>query len=223
MNILYQLYKNKHLNKQAVIFGTGPSLVKYNNTFDKDSVLIGCNSIIYYKKPMDYYFIGDGGSYDRGFYSDTNAYINYKPIIQKFIRSPLPSHDINTEYKPLPNNIQEALYYTTDGGEPWKQNTDTYFNSNLTTISDAGSIIFETLQFALICGFKTIYIVGCDGTTANGADFNCVYNTNINYHYNIINHSWLVFYKFICTHFKHVNFFWINPVNTNYFNPIFLQ
>lgn len=178
--------------------------------------------MVYYFKKMDYYFIGDAGTNIRGFYSDPYTYINYTPNIAKFIRIPPQHHDDINEYKPLPQNIDNAIYYPIDGGEPWKDKANTYFDKTLQTITDCGSIIFEMLQFTLICGFKNIYLVGCDATILNGEDFvnNSIKHKDID-QYDNIRYSWHKFYNFIIENFSHVNFYWVNPVGILYFNNIY--
>lgn len=218
---LYTKFKDAHKNQSAIVYGTGPSLAKYNNNFDHLGITIGCNSIIYYKQIMDYYFIGDGGNKNRGFYSDIESYINYKPNIYKLIRTAPANHNTNQEYIPLPPNIPDSLYYCINGGEPWKKRNNIYFDPSLRTVADCGSIIFEILQFVLICGFSTIYIVGCDCTPVHGIDFHNTIDT-VNNHYDTICYSWYKFAIFIKEYFSHINIFWVNPVHLSYFNTIYI-
>lgn len=205
----------RHMGATAVVFGTGPSLNLYDGRFNKNSILIGSNEIIYYRHcVMDYYFIGDGGNALRGFYSNPLAYCGYSANISKFIR--LPPTNRCSHYKTLPLNLSDFQYYKVDFETSME---DEPFSLCPDALVDAGSITFDILQFCLIAGFKKIYLVGHDCDYSNGSFFSEVDLATQEWS-NVILKNWINFKNYQLKIHPSVKIFIVNPVKMNYFESV---
>ena len=220
MNNAFIPYKNKHSGETCFVFGTGPSLIQFGSSKYADkvsnSVTIGANEIIHYNINMDYYFIGDAGNAHKGFNSNPEAYIKYKPNIDKFFRS---DKQVAKHIPQLPQDVQGVSYYKTSGWSfkhPLYKNLAHKFNKDITKeILDCGSIILEALQFALYCGFKSIYLVGCDCDYSKGT-----FNTSNHIDHSLKNFmlsNWVKIKNFIDKEYPEVSIITINPVGMNLF------
>lgn len=203
-------FKNRHLNEEVIVFGSGPSLNNYNNSLDDGKILIGTNEMVYYHKLMDYYFIGDAGDHHRGYLNNPKKYDSYQPKIQKFYRN----IDKYGRLRPaeMPKNQDGVIYYDVI------QKTGYRFFDTIPPFSDALSITFEALQFALMCGFTTIYLIGHDCNYINGSfRMKHVGATPIQHAPEILK-SWKMFSKLIDNHYKHVKIINVNPVRMKLFH-----
>ena len=81
-------YKNSHLGRSGVLFGSGPSLLQFDTTNLPDNVLrFGVNDQIFLDLDLDYWFMGDANpQYTPKFYDLFEHYNEYKPALGKFIR-----------------------------------------------------------------------------------------------------------------------------------------
>lgn len=207
-----ETFKNRHKNKTAIVFGTGPSLFRYDGRFNHGSILVGTNEIIYYNQLMHYYFIGDGGDHTRGYWSDPDAYDNYQPIIQKFYRNCDPNARIKCSH--VRKNVPGVIYYNVI------QKTGFRFFNTVPPFSDALSISFEALQFCLLAGFSKIYLIGHDCDYTNGTiKANNVSNITIN-HAKFIIGSWFMFERFVKARYPKLEIINVNPVKMRLFNIV---
>lgn len=214
MNEIFKKYKDKHLNEECVILGTGPTLEKYE--FKEGCCHIGVNEIVNYKHKVDYYFIGDPGNKNRGYIKEPNIYNDYKPTITKFIRHP--SHIVHWIPR-LPIDIPYAEYYKTNNiafNHPYLPNNCTDFSNDISiNMVDGSSIVFEALQFALYSGFSRIYLVGMD-CNYNKGTFNTQQTKNSDAE-SLMLQMWYKFKLFVDKYYKDVDIITINPVSMLYF------
>ena len=54
-------FKNKHKGKTFVVFGSGPTLSEWEDSFCEDAIKVGCNTVFIHKPDIDYYFVKDTG------------------------------------------------------------------------------------------------------------------------------------------------------------------
>jgi hypothetical protein len=157
-------YKDKHKGEKALLFGTGPSLLKYDGRFN-DRVKFGSNEIVHYDTLMDYYMIGDQGSNKRGYKKNPEIYHDYQPNIAKFYRI----YDVrNKRQKSMPEGLEGTYYNVT---HQFKNKGD--LRLNLTNSFGSGcSISFELLQFIVWTGVRDIILVGMDADYHSGT-FHC--------------------------------------------------
>ena len=155
-------FKDRHKGESAIVFGTGPTLRRYDGRFNSQCRLIGTNEIIYYKTLMDYYFIGDAGTTERGYLSDPEAYDAYQPRLAKFYR--IPDRRARSRYAQIPPDRPGVIYYKA------RQKKGRFrFYRTIPPIVDAYSISFEAMQFALLSGFTRIYLIGHDCDYSRGS------------------------------------------------------
>lgn len=145
-------FKDKHKGKTFVIFGSGPTLLEWDDSFCKDAIKVGCNTVFMHKPDLDYYLIQDSGlvtGSENGYCRFKKKYDEYKPSIAKlygvscFSNGKLHGHSLT------PRDVIDggAIKYLL--GEDF---TEFY------------SVIFSCLQFARLCGAGKIIMVGCDVT-----------------------------------------------------------
>lgn len=152
--IAFGKYKNIYSNESAVICGTGFSLNSYIPI--ENTIHMGCNRCIFYDKLIfDFYFFNDWSKVPPGKYRD--MILSYTPKIAKFFGTfpAYRSFGCNQDQAIIGN----AILYDMQGpgGGSYQVEIDKYY------MGDGGmSSVFVQMQFALFCGFKTIYIVGCD-------------------------------------------------------------
>ena len=162
-------FKNTHPGKEAIIFGTGVTLLDYdtNTSLHHNSIKVGVNSIIFNDKPLelDYFFIQDTGINERhpnSYYMSKSHYDEYSAYIQKFYG--INSHKTN-------KNWYLSLQDCKDGNAlPYLVNvvSNYAYTTNLETdpIGDGHTAVMSAIQFLLYTGVKKIYLVGIDCTGA---------------------------------------------------------
>ena len=213
-----ELEVRDHNSKTVYVFNVNITKIGTKVTFE-----ITVNSptdlplqIVDLKLNMDYYFIGDAGNAHKGFNSNPEAYIKYKPNIDKFFRS---DKQVAKHIPQLPQDVQGVSYYKTSGWSfkhPLYKNLEQSFNKDISKqMVDSGSIILEVLQFALYCGFKNIYLVGCDCDYSKGT-----FNTSSHIDHTLKNFmlsGWAKIKNFIDKEYPEVNIITVNPVGMNLF------
>jgi hypothetical protein len=201
-------------NKSVIIFGTGPSLADYDSSLNEGKILIGSNEIIFYKTIMDYYFIGDGGDNDRGYYSDPESYHRYQAKINKFIR--LPSNkNKSPSYRTMPKNLEGFKYYSVDN--------ETLYNNfpfEKNKVNDAGSISFDIFQWCLLNEVKEIFLIGHDCCYNQGSFFSSNIKTGIKNHSKIILNNWSKLENFVNLNYRNTKVINVNPKKMKCFNLI---
>ncbi|KAA3615506.1 MAG: hypothetical protein DWQ05_14240 [Calditrichaeota bacterium] len=152
-NLFFEEYKDIHYGQSAIIFGSGPSLNEWEDNEYPDVIRAGVNELVFTPILLDYYFSGDSQEVHRPgtFAKNKQAYYDYLPRIQKFIRK-----QTWGERGALPRDISNAVYY-------WCDLTSTPVKDISTQpVGCCASISFEALQFLLYAGIKRVYLVGQD-------------------------------------------------------------
>jgi hypothetical protein len=166
MNSCFEPYRNKYAGQTALFFGTGPSLLEWDER--RNGIEFGCNEIIH-RRVVDFYFIGDQGNKKRGYLSNEAAYKAYRPRVEKFYRKNTTAH--------MPYNHKDVQYYEcTDRVKraPYK------FHADVTRgIGFGYSISFEVMQFIIFCGFAECILIGHDCNYSAGT-FNSPKATQVN-------------------------------------------
>ena len=195
-------YKDKHLEKKCVILATGNTLDDYIPI--KGAIHMGVNSIVYYKKIIaDYYFAMDNPRDMKNpthFRKNKKQVYKYKPKIQKFFgkvrkgtkMGNIPIIDEDTKRF-------EIMALTPNFVCPTKDVGNYCFGL-------VRSTIFIPLQFALYCGIKTIYLVGCD---CEGSNFK--FNEKQQLHNTSLLNHWKITKKWIEIEYPNVKIKVINP------------
>lgn len=214
----FEDYKNEHYGQEAVIMGTGPSINRLGKAaldFLWDKVVIGCNEMVFFERPVDYYFIGDAQTKLRGYNSNPEAYNAFQPKLQKFYRDPLYA----TSYCKIPRGLTDGIYY------PCNFVPDDLFPSSIEEIPplrDCYSVSFEMIQFALYAGFKTIYLVGQDCDYSDGTFNSDKVLDSVHEHINKVLYSWSLFEEWRVFNCPDVRFLNINPVKMRRFDKFIL-
>lgn len=156
-NVFYK-YKNAFTNRDVVLFGNGPTVNDY--VVKQDVIHIGCNRSIYDKRlNLDFYFYNDFSNISKQYREDI---YNYKPNIEKFFGTFSKARGAGATIKDAYKG--NCALFDMDG-PVWTGSALREYETDIAKhyVSDFGtSTIFVLMQFALFCGFKTIYIVGCD-------------------------------------------------------------
>jgi len=158
-------YKDSHKGKTCYIFGSGPTINKFEEQEPGD--YIGCNHIIklpHIRDRLKYYFFGDGYTFHNK--DTTPIYGNHKqevdslPLdLQKFCVVKL-----NNKYGELKFTDSTVVNLSKINAIPLsvistKIHADIANNPMMNC-----SIVLTAAQFALYCGYSRIYLVGCDCT-----------------------------------------------------------
>jgi hypothetical protein len=150
-------FKDKHKGKTFVIFGSGPSLLDWDDSFCGDVIKVGCNTVFMHKPNLDYYLIQDSGlmtGSKNGYCKFKNKYDKYQPSIKKFYgvsyfdKGRLHGHSLS------PQDVKDGEALTYSVGSVGSDSDFIEFYS----------VIFSCLQFADLCGAEKIIVVGCDVT-----------------------------------------------------------
>lgn len=197
---IFKPFKNKHLGKEAIVFATGSSLSNFDQKIPEKYIKIGVNGIFKFEniaKTLNYYFFGDG-YHNKGkpFYEGINQMDSQ---IKKFC--------CTYKYKKYIHNFnkerEEEMLNKNIGVFDFCHN---YFHKNIDRYPMMNhTIIFAAMQFALYCGIKKIYIVGCDVTQSHFYDEK---NDGINYHYL---YWWCCFKKFVQENYPDVKIISVSP------------
>ncbi len=153
----FQKYKNCHRDNEFVIIATGPTLAKFKKI--DNAIYIGVNKA-YKRKDLlfSYYFVQD--------YLAVKDYADelFKAIkCPKFIGKYIVEDDVYKTQFPIKYFQEENTipYFT-----GWPVN-DIFPDVCYSPFANCGTVAFAAIQFALLCGAKTVYLVGCD-TSPNG-------------------------------------------------------
>ena len=228
----FQHYRNKHKNRRAILFGSGPSILNFDKQKIPDDILrFGVNDQIFLDLDLDYWFMGDAMPQNPAkFYNRFKDYDDYNPKIQKFVRIcgwqderiiSVPGWGSVPRTGQLPLNMKNTKYYHAHAGG----NPDTCtFKKDLGagSLSCVASISFEILQFILFCGIKEIFLVGhdCDYSSGTFAKFMIGRDQRAGYW---ISRYWKVVKPWIEENHPEVKIFSVNPVALNIFPEITLQ
>jgi len=221
-------YRDIHKGKTAILFGSGPSILDFDNKVVPDNILrFGVNDQIFLNLDLDYWFMGDAmPQVPSKFYDRIDEYQNYKPKRQKFVRICTWDTDHVTEIQHkgemiiVPRNgqlppIKNANIYTADsGGNP----NVCLFNEDLSVgkLKAVSSISFEVLQFMLHTGIKKIYLVGHDCDYSNGTFAKIMIGKAQRAGHYILRY-WKIVKEYIDNQYPDVEIVVINPVALDIF------
>lgn len=175
MQNLPTVYKNAHLGRTGIIFGTGPSLLKYSTDISvhSDSIKVGVNSIIYHdvNLELDYFFIQDTLKNDKSlktYHKKKEDYDKFKVSRQKFY-GVSDGRDKNKDWFLTIRDCQQG------DAVPYQINTVTDFafkrNLDSEAVGAGRTVIMSAIQFLIYTGIRKIYLVGidCSGNRVNEA------------------------------------------------------
>ena len=224
----FSFYKNIHEGRTAILFGSGPSILDFDDKVVSDNILrFGVNDQIFLNLGLDYWFMGDSmPQVPSKFYDRIDEYQNYKPKRQKFVRICNWDTDRITkihhkgEMIAVPRNgqlphIKNAKYYIADSGG----NPDVcLFNEDLSVghLKAVASISFEVLQFILYTGIKKIYLVGHDCDYSNGTFAKIMIGKAQRADHYILRY-WKIVKEYIDNQYPDVEIVVINPVALDIF------
>lgn len=147
---IFNTFNGSHEGKTFVIFGSGPTLLEWEDSFCEGAIKIGCNTVFKHKPNLDYYFIKDTGFQNKspnGYFLLKEEYDNYQPSEFKFYGT----SKINGQYTPFSLTDQDVEDGRAIG-----------FNNYGKLFIEFHSVIFSCLQFADLCGASKVIVVGCD-------------------------------------------------------------
>jgi len=188
----------------VIIFGSGPSLLEWNDTGREDSIRCTCNSVIFSNivKQVDYYFIQDTGcktssrrtEEGNGYCAKKIQYDEFTPNIKKFY-----GIGVNGQKKKWSLSLKDVV----DGGaESYYLYTGPIDSPK--KIAKMESVVFTMVQFVVKNGCRSVKFVGCDGT--KGERFNEARlqpsESDIKT-LAIWNRQWQLIYKFLDNHHVH--------------------
>lgn len=152
----FDKYRNCHQGKDFVIVATGPSLKEFKAI--DDCIYIGVNKAYKSNLSFSYYFMQDYMAV-KGYMEDILSSVKCKCFIGKYvIESDCYSVQVPEQYI---RSMQAETYFTS-----WPLN-DILPDISASPFANCGTVTFAAIQFALFCGARRIYLVGCD-TSAGG-------------------------------------------------------
>ena len=166
-------FRNKHVNRTAVLLCTGPTLSQYKHAMTdeqgNDIITVGVNGIIFSdsirKSGLDYLFLQDTGrlsksSYVHAFHKNVRAYTKFRCNIQKFYGMYQEIHIEPTDIELSEGNAIRYEMRIPECGEilPLVDDIGHY------TLGGSCSVAFSALQFILYTGIRKLRLVGCDVT-----------------------------------------------------------
>ena len=219
-------YKDRHLDKSAIIFGSGPSVLKFDSSVPPKEVLrFGVNDQIFLDLDLDYWFMGDAmPQVPAKFWNRFKEYNDYVPKMQKFVRYcnwednreiTVPTFGKVPRNGQLPLNLKNSKYYVCDsGGNPF----ECLFEKDISTgnLTAVASISFEALQFMLYCGIKKIFLVGHDCDYSNGTFAKIMIGKQQQADYYILRY-WKIAKPWIEENYPDVEIYSVNPVALDIF------
>tara|TARA_R110002051_G_scaffold325814_3_gene431628 strand:- start:1707 stop:2375 length:669 start_codon:yes stop_codon:yes gene_type:complete len=213
-NKIFAEYKNAHLNETATLFCTGPTLDDYDDAAHPHSVKVGVNYIWRHKFfnqahedaiLLDYYFFGhrreygneisveEWGDSEKTAKAKTGSFIpeGFKTNKQKFCISIVNGGESHDHYSVKEATDIDAVPIAAEHGSVFPLDIS---RSPLYS----HSIPMPAMQFLLYCGFKKIFLVGCD---CSGHDYLCQME------------NWRALKDFIDSNYPHVEIVSVNPVS----------
>ena len=213
-NKIFAKYKDAYKDETATLFCTGPTLDDYDHSLHPPSVKVGVNYIWRHKFfnqehedaiLLDYYFFGhrrESGNElsvegwrksKKTAEAKTGAFIpkDFKTNKQKFCVSIIDGNESYGHY-----TVKEALE---SNAVPIAAEHGAEFPKDISRSPlYSHSIPMPAMQFLLYCGFKKIFLVGCD---CSGHDYLCQME------------NWRQLKSFIDSNYPHVEIVSINPVS----------
>jgi len=210
-------YKNIHVGEKAIVFGTGPSLLKvdWESANLNHYKTFGVNGIAVHEeisKKLDYYFFGHRPSccnHSIGATCTDDDCANYRPNIEKFCATRIDnsSHPAHFSDKEADNFPAPAVKFTSSHLPISTMNKAGSFDMSKNIVM-GHTIIFAPIQFALYMGIRKIYLVGCD--CGSGIDWKRPEKLLKRQHPMLVE-PWLQFLKAVRNNYN-VKFISINPL-----------
>ena len=213
-NKIFSEYKNSHIDETATLFCTGPTLDEYNEADYPPSIKVGVNYICRHKFfnqehegsiNLDYYFFGhrrESGnelSVEGWGESKKTATVKSETFIPKDFKTNKEKFCvsiINGGEDPNHYSVKEAVDI---GAIPIAAEHGRVFPLDISRFPlYSHSIAMPAMQFLLYCGFKKIFLVGCD---CSGDDYLCQIE------------NWRQLKSFIDSNYPHVEIILVNPVS----------
>lgn len=209
---IFSKYQNKFTDKIGVVCGTGNTLNKYQKI--NDAIHIGCNRCVLFDKFIfDFYFFNDWSQINHEY---KKIICEYKPNIDKFFGCFIHDRRYGCSQKDADNgnaNLYDLECSYSKGGAGYQTDIATYCVGN-----KGRSTIFSCLQFALYCGFKDIYLVGCD---LDNTQFKLLKGWNNGSHN--FKQKYIEFKSFASLNFPNTKISVINPINLINIFPTIIQ
>lgn len=211
-----QRFKNKHKGKTFVLFGSGPTLLDWKNSYCEDAIKIGCNTVFMHKPDLDYYFIQDSGAVTNSpncYLKSREEYDYYRPKIEKFYGLSLRESRVkifqksknyfnilsflgskNVKYL---DHSMRCEWAREGGAKIYSVVRDEHYLHNICShpFYELNSVIFSCAQFALLAGAKRIIFVGCDITNGIRVGEG---ESHDDYRLNDLVGKWKIFKKSVC-------------------------
>lgn len=215
-NNVFSKFYNKHLGKEAVLFGTGPTLTDFDfNDIDgwSETIKVGVNSMAYVDRiPLDYYFCGHDSSKESWHHHNQLEKSLFEQIkcrtdvTQKFCAT-----RVNNRPHPLHFSDDEAARMGTLRYGITSLSGHQHIHKDIASHNLYNhSIIFSALQFILYSGVKRVYLVGCD--CGGGFSFAFPEQSFSSSEAHSIYSNWVEFKKFLNNSYSDVEIVSIRPV-----------
>ena len=155
--------KDIHLGETAILFGSGPSVKKFDFSKISDELLFGVNECIFLECQLDYLFVRD-------FRNDKVKKINQELNNYVAKKGKFLGRDDTTT---VANGIMKGSYWYNAAGTKGsrgdhKARASFWCGHERQKIAVYGSTSFDAIQFALWMGIKKIYLVGHDCNYSGG-------------------------------------------------------
>ena len=215
-NTVFPQFKNKYINKDAVIVATGPSLHYYKRI--DNAIHIGVNSSFKIIK-LDYWFAIDY-SVNRDYIEEikNTDFIKFFGQCSSSRSNHLYRFGDETYHFPdtIINSCRNSFKFYFD-------HPSLEINRDIETeaFPDLGSCVFSALTFAIYSGCKKIYLVGCD-CSSNG-----YWNSkqpHKRFNSNILKKGWRIYKEYLSIFYPEVEIISINPIGLKgFFHDIYTE
>ncbi len=191
-------YEYKFYDREAIIFCPGPSIRKYQPIKNEDRYIkIGVKQAIDFRDDYDFYFFGDKN--DRSIdYEDKIRFAKCRKLCLCQINGMdcatlYSTYEAKKKFNATPVNLQGF-------------GNGTSYNIDVARVAyRQGTTAHAAINFALFCGIRKIYLVGCDGSISK--NLNIDDNTPSEHHRRI----WESFDEYF--NFPDIEYIFVNPVN----------
>ena len=211
-------YEGIHSGSQAIIYATGPSILKYSSKLEKPGAIhVGMKHVVCHPdiaRKLHYYFCGDWNNRIRQYYKDL---FTFYPLKAKFAYTQIGTK-CGTGSPTCTKKSSQYWYMSPEFAQSLDMKEYTIakkfgrWHKDIASnpFVHAGSTVFPALQFLLYTGVSQILLVGCDCTNKysfaeNGQPRKDDLAT-------IWKRYWKEFAKFAEREYNNVEILWINPV-----------
>lgn len=153
LNYAFIPFKRRHAGAQAILYGTGPTLSRYDYLEDDGRRLrVGLNSFIATGRPLDYYFFGHRDARAQAYMAAAAAFQGVK----------FGYVSVDGESDPIWLSLRQALDL---GALPYHLTREIAYRDDIARHPLVDHAInFSALQFLVYTGVSKIHLVGCDAT-----------------------------------------------------------